>query len=372
MKFAPFKLERYFEKHEFSAPYLLSCSDCESVSMTDVLSWGDPLVKDLWRNLDLGYTETRGHPLLRREIAELYHGMNEEHILVCTPGEGIFLAMNVLLQEGDHVITMFPAYQSLYEIALGLGCSLDRWQPRLGDIWTFNLRDLELLIKKETRLIVLNLPHNPTGAMMNVGDFREILDMASRLGIYVFCDEMYRYLEFNEESRLPSAAQEYKKAVSLCGLSKSFGLPGLRIGWLSSKDKALMENLASLKDYTTICCSAPSEILAIGALRSRELLIRRNLGIIKNNILALEQFFANYANVVSWIPPQAGTLALCRLAGLLDSSVFCAGALEKEGVLLVPGDLMDAGRSFFRIGFGRKNMPEALARLARYIEKIAV
>ncbi len=367
MKLAPFKLERYFEKYEFVAPYLLSCSDCEPLSMVELLSWGDPLVLDLWETLNLGYTETRGHPLLRREIAGLYPGVEENQVMVCAPGEGIFLVMNSLLREGDHVITMFPAYQSLYEVASGLGCRVEKWQAAGGDSWVFNPQDLETLINKDTRLIILNLPHNPTGAMLSREEFKKILTIAKERGIFVFCDEMYRYLELDEGIRLPSAVEVYDDAVSLCGLSKSFGLPGLRIGWLVTKNRTILDRLASFKDYTTICSSAPSEILAIGALRSRQRIIERNMGIIRGNIALLRKFLDKYSDILSWIPPQAGSLALCRLHAAMGTPEFCEAALEKQGVLLVPGQLMDVGGNFLRIGFGRKNMPEALARLEVYV-----
>lgn len=367
MKLAPFKLERYFEKYEFSAPYLLSCSDCESLSMTELLGWCDPAVLKLWSNLGLGYTETRGHPLLRSEIASLYTGVQEEHVLVCAPGEGVFITMSSLLQRGDHVISMFPAYQSLYEVASGIGCKVSRWRPEMGDEWRFNVDDLEALIEPETRLIILNFPHNPTGAMLNRDDFRRVMRLAEQRGIVVFCDEMYKYLELDEEFRLPSAVEEYERAVSLCGLSKSFGLPGLRIGWLVTQDKEIMESLASFKDYTTICSSAPSEILAIGALRNRRRILQRNLEIIQNNIECLVQFFATHSSLVSWIPPKAGSLAMARLLVSMSAPAFCEALLEKEGVLLVPGELMEMEGKFLRIGFGRRSMPDALERLELFL-----
>ena len=367
MKLPPFKLERYFEKHEFSAPYLLSSSDCEAIPMAELLSWADSQVLDLWENLRLGYTETKGHPLLLSEIASLYPGVKEDQVLVCAPGEGIFLAMNTLLRQGDHVITMFPAYQSLYQVAASLGCAVDHWRPVQGDTWNYRPDDLEALMRPDTRLLILNLPHNPSGAMLSLRDFRRVLQMAEQRGIVVFCDEMYRYLEYDEGARLPSAVQEYERAVSLCGLSKSFGLPGLRIGWLATKDREIMNGLASFKDYTTICNSAPSEILAIGALRSKERIIRRNLDIIQGNIRLLKQFLQRHSEFLSWIPPQAGSLAMFRLRGTMKAAEFCRKVLEKEGVLLVPGELMEMEDLYFRVGFGRKNMPEALERLDRFL-----
>ena len=163
MEIAPFQLERYFAKYEFSARYLLSSSDCEAVSMADLLAKADRDISLLWEELKLGYTESWGHPLLREAIAELYTDLEAKDVLVIVPEEGIFLSMHALLDPGDHVVCTYPGYQSLHEVARSIGCELSTWEPDEGRGWFFNIQDLGSLMREGTKLVVVNFPHNPTG-----------------------------------------------------------------------------------------------------------------------------------------------------------------------------------------------------------------
>jgi aspartate/methionine/tyrosine aminotransferase len=371
MKIPPFALERYFAKYEFSASYLLSCSDCEALTLSELLAMADPPSLALWEQLSLGYTESLGHPLLREEAARLYKNIQPEEVLVITPEEGIFNAMNVILEPGDHVICTFPGYQSLYEIALSLGCQVTRWTPDEAHGWKFNLEDLRTSIQPNTRLIVVNFPHNPTGSQMNASDFAEILRLASEKGIFVFSDEMYRFLEYQDADRLDSASDLYENAVSLFGMSKTFSLAGLRIGWLTSRNKDLLRKMAVFKDYTTICSSAPSEILAIMALRVKNEIIHRNLAIIQTNLRLLDQFFERHVGIFTWNKPKAGTIAFPRLLLPQDINEFCVDLVNKKGVMLLPGAVFGYAGNHCRVGFGRRNMPAALEKLEEVIEELA-
>ena len=178
----------------------------------------------LWENLTLGYTESQGHSLLLREIAKQFDGISSKSIVEIIPEEGIFIAMNVLLEAGDHVITTFPGYQSLFEIAISIGCQVDKWLPELEDENKFSLDGLKALIRNNTRLIVINFPHNPTGALLDHADMEELIEIAKNKGIHIFSDEMYRYTEQNQADRLPAVCEIYSKGISLSGLSKSFSL----------------------------------------------------------------------------------------------------------------------------------------------------
>ena len=309
MKIQPFQLERYFAQYEFSAPYLLSPSDCEPFTLEELLALSGPETRRLWDNLWLGYTESRGLPALREEAAALYEHITPEDLLILTPEEGIFIAMNVLLNPGDHVIATFPGYQSLYQLAESLGCSVSRWMPRMqeGRVF-FDVNDLENLVREDTRLLVFNFPHNPTGALPTAEEYRRILALAEDRGLYVFSDEMYRFLEYDPRDRLPSASDLYPNAVSLFGVSKSFALPGLRIGWLATRNQEVMAQLASFKDYTTICSARPVRFLALAALRAREQVFQRNLEIIGTNLNVLDNFFAQHAQTFRWARPKAGQL----------------------------------------------------------------
>jgi aspartate/methionine/tyrosine aminotransferase len=377
---APFALERYFARHEFSARYLLSASDCQGPTMAALVASADDEMRARWGSLHLGYTESQGLPELRTEIATLYGSqvgaervVDAEQVLVAAPEEAIFLTMHALLAPGDHVICTFPGYQSLYELARSIGCEVDLWGPD-GPVegaeraaWRFDPAGLETLIRPDTKLVVWNFPHNPTGALPLAGDFSRLVDTVARAGAWLFSDEMYRLLEPASESRLPAAVDLYERAVSLAGMSKAFGLAGLRIGWVATRDQALLERIKSLKDYTTICSSAPSELLALMALRSAESILAANVARIDRNVQAATAFFDRHREVFSWVPPQAGTVCFPRLATASGAAAFCARLLERTGALLLPSTVYGYGDSHFRLGLGRDDFSAGLEVLDDYL-----
>jgi len=368
MRIQPFKLERYFAAHEFSAPFNMCASDCEPLSLNEVLSLADEITRKSWTDLRLGYTESQGHRLLREEISRLYKSIAPENILVVTPEEGILIAMTTILERGDHVIATYPGYQSLYEIAASLGREVSQWVPREHKGWAFDINDLMSLINVRTKLIVINFPHNPTGAMISKAELATITELAERKGIIVFADEMYRLLEHEDSTRLPAACDMSRTAVSLSGMSKSFALAGLRIGWLATQNADLFKACATYKDYTTICSSAPSEILAIAALKAKDRILKRNLKLIGDNLNLLDAFFAEYDHVFKWNRPKAGPIGFPRLLAGTKAADFCADLLAKKGVLLLPADQFGWEGNNFRISFGRKNMSEALNKLRDYVK----
>jgi aspartate/methionine/tyrosine aminotransferase len=367
---APFKIERYFAQYEFTAPYLFSSSDCESLSLRELLSDADTESLRLWENLRLGYTESLGHPLLRAEIARLYPSLSAENALVVSPIEAIFLAMHALLKPGDHVVSIFPAYQALYEVPRSIGCEVSLWQLTARDKkWHADVDQLASLITSRTRSIIINFPHNPTGCLPSREIFDAIVNLAREHDLFLFSDEMYRWLELDETQRLPSACEVYEKAIVLSGLSKTFALPGLRIGWLVAHDRDFLTRCQSLKDYTSICHSAPSEVLAIIALRAYKKLAARSLEIVRGNINRAEKFFDENSKLFRWLPPQAGSIAFPEWLGSRTIEEFCDLAVKEAGVMIVPGEIFDMPGRHFRVGLGRKNFPEALKRLADFLNK---
>lgn len=365
----PFKLERYFAEHEFSVKYLLSSSDCDGLSQKELLSMADGEVKELWDKLALGYTESLGNPLLRTEVARLYKGIDASQVLIVTPEEGIFIALNTILEKGDHVICTFPAYQSLYQVAENFGCEVTKWQPDEANGWRFDLKFLKDSIKPTTKLLVVNFPHNPTGALPAINDFEKIIDFAKQHDLYIFSDEMYRFLELDSAKRLPSACEIYDKAIALFGMSKTFGMAGVRIGWLVIKDSELYDKMATFKDYTTICSSAPSEILSLIALRSKDKIISRHIDRIIRNLTLLDVFFEKYKNLFSCVKPTAGTIAFPRFDKNLNADEFCQKVISEVGIMLLPSTVYSYDNKHFRIGFGRENMPEVLSKFEEYLDK---
>lgn len=369
MKINPFALERYFAKYEFSARYLLSSSDCESLSMSEVLEMADSETKGLWNELKLGYTETLGHPLLRETIAEIYDGIRMEDIIVVVPEEGIFLLMHALLEPGDHVVCTFPAYQSLYEVARFIGCEVSNWEPEEDRGWHFDIQQLEEKLQGNTRLIVVNFPHNPTGYVLPGMDYEALINLARQRNIFLLSDEMYRLLEVDNGSRLPAGCELYDQAFSLSGLSKTFGLPGLRMGWIVSRNHDVLERMSRLKDYTTICNSAPGEILAIMSLRNRAKIIALQKARVHKNLRMLEEFFSEYTDFFNWNRPLGGSVCFPRLLISRDTFVFCEELIQETGIMLVPSRLFMFGDNHVRIGYGREDLPDVLKRFSDYLNK---
>jgi aspartate/methionine/tyrosine aminotransferase len=368
MKIEDFKLERYFAKYEFKTPYLLSSSDCESMSIQELLALESGSHETFLAH-QLGYTESEGWPALREEISHLYNTIDASHIF-CFAGaqEGIFILMNTLLEAGHHIIVQTPAYQSLYAVAQAMGCEITSWPVQEENNWDVDLEFLQTHIKANTKLIIVNSPHNPTGALISKEKWQNLVDIAQSHNIVLFSDEVYRMLEFNPEERLPAACDVYPNGVSLGVMSKAFGLAGLRIGWIATQNEEILTKLRHFKDYTTICNSAPSEFLALIALKSKEKILARNLGIIETNLQILDQFFLKYAPLFEWVKPRAGSIGFVRLKIDEDVETFCLDVIEHAGVLLLPSTLYEFGTHHFRLGFGRKNLPMALEHLEQYLQ----
>jgi aspartate/methionine/tyrosine aminotransferase len=368
MQIAPFKLERFFAQYEFAVQYLLSASDCEPLTVEELLSYAGVTHRSLWDSLWLGYTESKGHPLLLEAIAELYNGIESAHVIEVVPEEGIFIAMNTLLRAGDHIVVSYPAYQSLYQVAHSIGCTLSHWMPDRAN-WQFDVTQLADLIQENTKLIIINFPHNPTGATLTQEQFRQIMDLAQQNHCIVFSDEMYRWSEYDARDRLPSACEVTDQAVALCGLSKTFALPGLRMGWLVTQNEAFMQRFTVFKDYTTICGSAPGEILAIIALAAKDKLIERTLHILNDNLSVLEDFFSRHQDILAWQRPKAGTITWVELLQELPIDRFAAELVRNKGVMIAPASQFEMDGNYFRLGFGRRNMPEALAHFEAFLQQ---
>ncbi|MEN8115335.1 MAG: aminotransferase class I/II-fold pyridoxal phosphate-dependent enzyme [Bacteroidota bacterium] len=367
MKIKPFQLERYFAKYEFTSKYLLSCSDCEPLQLTEVLEMAGSESLELWNNLKLAYTESTGHPLLKEEITKLHSSIQTEDINVMVSEEAIFVAMNCILTKDDHVVTTFPGYQSLYQIAKSMGCKVSKWTPEFKKSWKFDIEKLKELLRPDTKLLVINFPHNPTGATISENEMNEIIELCRINNTLLFSDEMYRFLEYDKKDQLPSASDLYENAISLFGMSKSFSLPGLRIGWLSSKNKNLMQKVGEFKDYTSICNNAPGEILSVIALQNKENILSRNLNIIKSNLKILDLFFKKHSNKFEWQKPVAGPIAFPLLQNSLSITEFCKQLVEMESTMLLPASVYRFHGNHFRIGFARAGLENGLKRLERFL-----
>jgi aspartate/methionine/tyrosine aminotransferase len=368
MRLADFALERYFARWEFAVEHLLCASDVQGYPMADLLDLADGETRGLWDALSLGYTESTGHPLLRREIASLYDTLEADDILVFAGAEeGIFCLANVLLGPGDHAVVTWPGYQSLYEVGRAAGADITLHELHESDGWSLDVPRLLASVRPETRLAVVNAPHNPTGMLPTHAEWATLTGALAERGIPLLADEVYRFLEFDEADRLVAGADAFERGISLGVMSKSFAMAGLRIGWLATRDRDLLARCAAFKDYTTICSSAPSEILALIALRARDKVLARSRGIVATNLERIDGFFDDWADRFSWVRPRGGSVGFPRLTvpGVRIDD-WAASLVETEGVLLLPGSRFDHPGNHFRLGFGRTDLPEAVAGLERF------
>jgi aspartate/methionine/tyrosine aminotransferase len=361
MNLPPFSLERFFARYEFTTRYLLCASDPESMPVRDLLAL-EPDASARLAASRLGYVDSRGTFELRQAIAELYDHGDAAAILVHGGAqEPIFTFMNAVLERGDHAIVQFPAYQSHYSIAEGIGADVSRWQCDLTREGAPDPAELERLIRPATRVIVVTTPNNPTGYGFDRARIDAVIAIARRHGLWLFSDEVYRGLE-REAERIPAVCDAYERGVSLGALSKAYGLAGLRVGWIATRDRALYDRIAAYKDYLTICNSAPNEFLGALALRHHDALIERVRRIVAANLDRLDEFFARRSTLFEWRRPRAGTTGFPKYLGG-SSEAFCARAAERAGVLLLPSTVFDAGDAHVRVGYGRADLPEALAAL---------
>jgi aspartate/methionine/tyrosine aminotransferase len=366
MRLRPFRIENYFVKHEFSAKYLLANSDCESRCIGDVLAL-EPGAEERFRDQWCGYTEAPGAPGLREAVGGIYTRIKSDDVLVLSCAEeGIFVLYHALVGAEDHVIVETPCFESGLEVARSTGAQVSEWRRQPADGWSHDLDTLEKLIQPNTKVLYICTPHNPTGLLMPKPIYESVMQLAGKHGITVFCDEVYRELEHDPAARLPAACDVYEHAVSLGSMSKVYGLPGLRLGWLASRDAGSLRRCQEFRLYTTICNSAPSEFLSAVALRHRDVLVKPNLETVQKNLALLDAFFARRADLFDWVRPDASPIGFVRFKPARDVQEFCDDVVSKSGVMLLPGSVYDEPRHI-RFGFGRKNMPEALERFEGYL-----
>ncbi len=369
-----FRLETYFSRWEFAARYHLTASDAQTMSLAELLDLADDDGRERWESLHLGYTETYGLPALREAIASTYESLAAEDIL-CFAGaeEGLYLAMQVLLGADDHVVTVTPNYQAAETVPAAI-CDVTGVALQAQNGWALDVAEVESALRPTTRIVSVNFPNNPTGAVPDPATWRRLGELCDRRDIHLFSDEVYRGLELPPVSPLVQAADLSGKGLSLNVMSKAYGLPGLRIGWIACRDRTVLDRLERAKHYTSICNSAPSEVLALIALRARERILERNRGIVAENAAAFDEFFAGYPDLFEWQRPQGGCVAFPRYLGGDGVELMCAELVEQEGVLLLPASIYGSALTStpvdrFRVGVGRQGSQEALDRWATWLDQ---
>lgn len=367
-----FRLETYFSRWEFTARYHMTASDLESMTLGDLLALADDHDRAAWEETWLGYSQDRGDPELREVIAQTYERAGADDVL-CFAGaeEALYLAMNVLLEPGDHAVVITPNYQAAETVPLAR-CDVSGVALDPDNDWALDLDELVAVLRPNTKVVSVNFPNNPTGKVIPRADFAALARICDERGIRLFSDEVYRGIERDPTFILPQAADLSERAISLNVTSKSLGLPGLRIGWLVCRDRALLDRLVRAKHYTSICNSRPSEVLARIALRAREPILRRNRALVAANTKLFDAFFEEFADHFEWRAPDGGCVAFPRYLGPGSAEEFCTRLVEETGVLLLPptvfaSELTPTPTDRFRVGIGRANPEAGLAALADWL-----
>jgi aspartate/methionine/tyrosine aminotransferase len=361
-----FRLEVHFSRWEFVTRHNLTASDAQSMTVGELLAFGSDEDRAAFDDLTLGYIPTWGTDRLRAAIAATYTSCEPDDVLAFAGAEeAMFWALQLLVEPGDHVVVTVPNYQSLENVPRAAGVEVSGVLLDEGEGWRLDLDKLEAALRPTTRLVAVNFPNNPTGAVPDLETFTGLVELCEERGIRLFSDEVYRGLELDRARMLPQAADLSPIALSLNVLSKSYVLPGLRIGWLACRDRALLERLERHKHYTTICNAGPSELLGAIALSAGERIQARNRAIIAENLPLFDAFFARHADRFEWAPPDGGCVAFPRYLGAEGVEDLCRRLVDDASVLLLPASIYRSAlapvpEDRFRIGVGRRDPGPAL------------
>jgi len=373
MKIKDFRVERWLDTYETRAQYELAETDAKPFTIEELnqLNPKDNLLQNIAK-MKIGYNPTMGSDLLRNKIANLYGSeTTSENILITTGAiEADFLLSNTLVKNGDKVVVLWPAYQALYSTAEACGAQLEFWKLSPENNFQPDLERLSGIIDKKTKLLVLNIPNNPTGAVINEKQLRTILQWAEEYDFYILCDEVYHELIFQTGIVPPYARSLSKRAISVGSMSKAYGLSGLRLGWIAGPE-SIIEKCWSYKDYISISNSPINDYLAQFALDNFKQISKRNHSIITKNRETLEQWFEEHNQYFDYYLPDAGVLCFPKLKNIsISSRELALDLFNKKSLLVVPGECFDMP-GFLRIGFGGDNvkLKNSLSIFSSYLKE---
>jgi aspartate/methionine/tyrosine aminotransferase len=358
VKIEPFLLERWMTRHETHVQFDIAESGILPLSTNDLLDF-EPVetraaALERLLAIPLGYSEARGTAELRAQLAATYAGAGADNILVTTGAiEANFLLFNVLLSAGDHVIAPYPAYQQLYSVPKAIGCDVSLWHVGPDTGYRYDVGALERLLTPRTRVIVVNTPHNPTGAMLSPADAQRVYALADSVGATLIGDEAYRWLAVPDgDPFAPPAFDMGRRGISVGTLSKPFGLPGLRIGWIAGPTE-LVQHCWGLRDYISLSPGKLNDALAVLALKHRDQIIERNRRIIQANLATAGQWMAERLDFMQWTPPRGGLLALLRYDLPIPSLALADKLATEYSVMLAPGSAFGY-EHHLRLGIGQR------------------
>ena len=315
----------------------------------------------------LSYGDIEGLPAFRKGVCKLYTSLGMEHIVPTHGASGanhhVFYS---LISPGDRVVSIMPTYQQLYSIPESYGAQVRVLHLHKENEYLPDIDALRRLVTPETKLICLNNPNNPTGALMPESVLREIIDMARSVDAWILCDEVYRHLS-QEDMWCPSIADLYEKGISVSSMSKVFSMAGLRLGWIATRDRDVIKSCLSHRDYNLVSCGVLDEMLAAVTLKHSDVMLKRSRKIVRENLQILDRW-VNSEPHVSYVKPQAGTTALVYYDLDMPSYAFCEEMYQQTGAFVTPGDCFEQPRSM-RIGYayGKEELIQGLQVVSEYI-----
>jgi len=374
VKISPFAVEEWMNAYEESARYNIAETCVDSISVRELLRLCGIDEAGFLEELcsrRLTYGDILGAPALKQGICGLYRTLQPDEIVTTHGAAGanhhLFYS---LIEPGDRVISVMPTYQQLYSIPASLGAEVLPLVLRSENDWLPDTDELRSMAAGGVKMICINNPNNPTGALMDEALLREIVEIARGAGAYLMCDEVYRHLT-QEDGWSPSVADLYEKGISVSGMSKVFSMAGLRLGWIATHDTEAMRSILSHRDYDHISCGMLDEALAAAALEHADMILSRNRHIVRENLSILDAWIQSEPHL-SYVKPQAGTTALVNYDFDMSSYDFCRRMFEEAGAFVTPGDCFEQPRSM-RIGYAcdREVLRQGLAAMSRYIASVA-
>ncbi len=377
MKLRPFLMERWQSVYEHQVACNLSESGVHPMSLRELLAINDGTVETRLERLldtDLGYSQGNGSIELRERIAAIYPGAELDSVLVTHGGaEANFLATLRLLESGDEVVIMLPNYMQIHGLVPTWGGSITPWNLVEKNGWEADLGELERLVTDKTKLILITNPNNPTGRCFDSPFLDRLTAIAGKVGAWVLADEIYRGAEV-DGNETPSVWGRYERVLVTSGLSKAYGLPGLRAGWVVSPDIDFINTLWSYHDYSSICSSPLTMALAAFALepKNRSVILERTRGIIRGNLPIIDNWASRRPDRFSYRPPDAGAILYLRYHHAIGSTELAEKIRTEEGTLVVPGDHFGM-ESFLRLGFGSNEIElrDALQRVEKVLDGLS-
>lgn len=373
MNIKPFKVEQWMNKYEMEAVYNIAETCVDSLTLEELISIDGTNPDEFFQSLykqKLTYGHIEGSPEFRQLVAESYNSIEPNQVLVMNGAIGAnFLVLYTLVKPGDHVIAVHPTYQQLYDVPESFGAQVDLLRLRPENNFLPDVDELKSLVNERTKLIILNNPNNPSGALMERALLEEIVEVARSCDAYILCDEVYRNLLQDENLVIPSIVDLYEKGISTSSMSKVFSLAGLRLGWIAGP-REVIADCEKHRDYTTISVGMLDDILAVHALKNYDKVLNRSLKIVRENLAVLDEW-VNQEPSITYVKPRAGTTAMLKYDLPMTSEEFCVGLFKANGAFLTPGSCFDL-EGHVRIGYASSTevLRQGLEKVSEYLRTL--